>query len=126
MGDMPRISRAEWDVMEALWEQHPRTAAEVADRLAGAKDWSPRTVKTLLNRLAAKGAVLFDVVGNRHAYRPAYPRSRYVKAESRTFLDRVFAGQESAMLVQMVRNARLSDQDIAELRDILQSKQQQK
>lgn len=124
MAAMPRISQAEWAVMEVLWDQHPLTAADVAGRLSGCKDWSPRTVKTLLSRLAQKGAVLFEPQGKRYAYRPAYPRSRYVRAESKTFLRRVFAGQESAMLVQMVRDARLSAEEIEELRDILLSKRQ--
>jgi BlaI family transcriptional regulator, penicillinase repressor len=53
----PRICDAEWDVVKALWKQAPQTANELADVLALPNDWSPRTVKTLINRLVVKGVL---------------------------------------------------------------------
>ena len=45
---LPEISDSEWDVMNVLWAADaPLTASEVVERLAGLRDWSPRTVKTL-------------------------------------------------------------------------------
>ena len=52
------ISDAEWEVMRVLWAAgEPVTASHVVDALAGRKEWNPRTVKTLLNRLTKKGAL---------------------------------------------------------------------
>src|SRR5689334_1356232 len=57
MSSFPQISDAEWDVMRIVWDNGPLTAGDVVRHLAGAKDWHPRTVKTLLSRLVKKGAV---------------------------------------------------------------------
>ena len=41
---------------------------------------------------------------------------------SRSFLDRVFAGDRSLMLTQLVKQSRLNADDIAELKRILDAK----
>jgi len=53
-----RVSDAELKVMEVLWASNrPLTAAEVAERIPAGQAWSLATVKTLLSRLTAKGAI---------------------------------------------------------------------
>lgn len=122
MADLPRISQAEWDVMEVIWAQPPVTANKVVEALSGLRDWSPRTVKTMLNRLVRKGALSFQPLGKRYLYRPNVSRRRYVRSESRSFLRRVFAGKEASMLVHLVGSAKLSREEIRELRKILDTK----
>ena len=52
------ISDAEWEVMRVCWAAGAAlTANQVVEALDGKKDWNPRTVKTLLNRLTKKGAL---------------------------------------------------------------------
>ena len=66
-----RISDAELEVMEALWSAaHPLTAAEAAERIGAERGWSLATVKTMLSRLAAKGAVKHREDGRRFLYSP--------------------------------------------------------
>lgn len=115
----PQISDAEWEVMQVLWESSPRTAAEVAEEVAERMAWHPKTVKTLLGRLVKKGALKYREEGNRYLYRPVFPREKYIAEESRTFLDRVFGGDAAPMLVHFVEHAELSEDDIAELRALL-------
>jgi BlaI family penicillinase repressor len=122
MTDLPSISDAEWEVMNVLWAQSPMMANDVVDRLAGRKGWSPRTVKTLLNRLVGKGALEFEARGNRYLYRPAVSRDQCVRAESRSFLSRVFGGSAGPMLVQFVSQADLTPDEIAELQRVLKQK----
>ncbi len=77
-----RISDAELEVMEALWAAgQPLTAAEVADRIDSTRDWSLATVKTMLSRLAAKGASPHREDGRRFLYSPAIKREDYVGHE---------------------------------------------
>jgi BlaI family penicillinase repressor len=118
----PEISDAEWEVMNVLWEEAPRTASEVADVLAERTKWNPSTVKTLLGRLVRKGVLRFRAEGNRYLYTPAIPRDRYVRKESESFIERVF-GSEAPMILHFVRKARLSRQEIEELRRILDEKE---
>lgn len=122
MSAPPQISDAEWEVMNVLWEQSPRTASEVAELLCDRMRWHPKTVKTLLGRLVKKGALRFKEEGNRYLYRPAFPRERFVEQESRSFVSRVFAGNTTPMLLRFVQEAKLSEAEIEELRAILERK----
>lgn len=126
MGKTPPISDAEWEVMNVLWEQSPRSATEVAEELNPRMSWSANTVKTLLGRLVKKGVLRFRPEGNRYLYAPVIAREKYVKTESASFVERVFAGEAAPMLLQFVRSARLSKKDIEELRRILDEKQEEK
>jgi BlaI family penicillinase repressor len=118
------ISDAEWEVMRVLWAAPGAvTASQVVDALAGRREWNPRTVKTLLNRLTKKGALAFEARGKVYWYRPAVAQEECVKSEGRSFLARVFGGDGGAMLVHFVKNTRLTPEEVAELKRILGGKE---
>tara|TARA_A100001391_G_scaffold204906_2_gene202399 strand:+ start:981 stop:1349 length:369 start_codon:yes stop_codon:yes gene_type:complete len=114
-----KISEAELVVMEALWEQSPLTANDVADRVTAARDWSAQTVKTLLSRLMAKDVIAADQDGRRFLYRPLVAREDYVASESGRLVNRLFGGRVSPLVAQLASQDQLSDDDIAELEAIL-------
>jgi BlaI family transcriptional regulator, penicillinase repressor len=127
MPNPPAISDAEWEVMNVVWSAPaPLTANDVVERLARRRGWSPRTVKTMLNRLVKKGALGFEVEGKRYLYEPRVRRDECVRAESRSFLSRVFGGAAGPMLAHMVREADLSPADVEQLRRILADKDHHK
>lgn len=112
--------------MNVLWDHSsPMTAVEVVERLAARKAWSPRTVKTMLNRLIKKGALRFQADGKRYLYRPAMGREQCVRAAGRSFLSRVFGGAAGPMLVHFVSHTDLSSDEIGQLRQLLKDKQTQ-
>ena len=121
--ETPNISDAEWEVMNVIWNTNPITSAEVVSEVSKKKQWTVKTIKTLLNRLINKGALTYENSKNAYLYRPVYPRGDYVKKESRTFLDRVFDGAASHLLVHFVKNNKLSADEIKELRKILTEKE---
>ena len=114
-----KISEAELVVMEALWEQSPLTANDVADRVTAARDWSAQTVKTLLSRLMAKDVIAADQDGRRFLYRPLVAREDYDASESGRLVNRLFGGRVSPLVAQLASQDQLSDDDIAELEAIL-------
>ncbi|CCW19774.1 transcriptional regulator, BlaI family, putative [Sphingobium indicum BiD32] len=114
-----KISEAELVVMEALWEQSPLTANDVADRVTAARDWSAQTVKTLLSRLMAKDVIAADQDGRRFLYRPMVAREDYVASESGRLVNRLFGGRISPLVAQLASQDQLTDDDIAELEAIL-------
>src|SRR5215471_13875795 len=123
MPKLPRISDAEWQVMDVIWSRAPVTASEIVDALAGRSEWNPRTIKTMLNRLVGKGALKYELDGKRYIYRPAVSREASVRGESRSFLRRVFGGDVGPMLAHFVEDARLSPQQIDQLRKLLDRKE---
>jgi BlaI family penicillinase repressor len=115
-----RISDAELDVMEALWDaDQPLTAAEVAERIGSDREWSLATVKTMLSRLAAKGALKHREDGRRFLYAPAIKREAYVGRESRRFVDRLFGGRLSPLVARLAEEDALDEDDIAAIEALL-------
>jgi BlaI family penicillinase repressor len=117
------ISDAEWQVMNAIWEGQPLTAHEVIEALAGEAEWAPATIKTMLHRLVKKGVLTYEAQGNRYVYRSRVLRADCVRQASRSFLERVFGGESSSLLAHFLRNANLSANDIAQLRQLLKERE---
>lgn len=116
------ISDAEWQVMQVLWERAPRSSAEVSAALAASTGWHPKTVQTLLGRLVKKNAVVYEAEGGRYLYRPAVSRRAAVRAEGRSFLDRVFGGDARELLLHFAGEAELTPEEAAELRRLLEER----
>jgi BlaI family penicillinase repressor len=118
--DAPKISESEWAVMEVLWDDSPRSASAVAKTLRGTTSWAENTVRTLLTRLVEKGALdVQDPGGTPKLYAPAVPREACVRAESESFLGRIFQGAAQPLLVHFAKNARLTPEEVRELKRIL-------
>lgn len=115
----PNISESEWAVMEVLWESAPRTASEVAKVLRGNTGWAENTVRTLLTRLVEKGALETAEGGSAKLYTPAVKREDCVKAESASFMERIFQGAAKPLLIHFARNAHLTPEEVRELKKIL-------
>ena len=115
-----KISEGEHQVMEALWAADgPLTATDVAGRVDPARGWSDRTVKTMLARLLAKGAVSHEEDGRRYLYRPAVARADYVTRESSRLVDRLFGGRAAPLVAHLAERNALSATDLAELEALL-------
>src|SRR5579863_440304 len=122
MPDAVQISDSEWDVMEPIWQAGACTAADVIKQLRATHDWNHSTIRTLLARLVEKGALTYDVDGSRYIYRAAVSRERCVRQEGRSFLDKVFGGDVTALLAHFVSEAALEPDQIAQLRQLLNDK----
>jgi predicted transcriptional regulator len=115
-----RISDAELEVMEALWaSEHPLTATDVAERIPAERGWSLATVKTMLSRLSAKGAIRFTEEGRKYLYSAAIARDSYVSRESRRFVDQLFGGRLSPLVARLAEEDALDEADIAAIERIL-------
>lgn len=122
MKQIPKISDTEWQVMKVVWSRWPITANQVIDELAGKTDWKPKTIKTLLGRLVAKKALGFEKENRTYRYFPIVLESECMKAESRSFLKRVYDGALSAMLINFLEEQKLSGEEVEELKRILDQK----
>jgi len=122
MKKLPKISESEWLVMRVLWSNSPLAANEVFEQLESQTKWKPKTVKTLIDRLVKKDAVRFEKEGRRYLYYPAVVKAECVATERRSFVRRVYGRITKPMLAAFLEDARLSAQDIAELKEILEQK----
>ena len=118
-----QISDAEWIVMNLIWQSQPIDASQVVERLAKANGWSPATVKTMLHRLVKKGALSHRADGKKYLYRSNVRRNDCIRKASRSFLERVFGGEAAPALLHLVKSSKLSAEEVAELRALLDEKE---
>jgi predicted transcriptional regulator len=114
-----RASESEMQVLNALWDDAPQTAADLTARIGKANGWTQATVKTLIARLVQKGAVTAEADGRRYLYRPAIDRADAMGEESQRFVDRLFGGRVSPMIAHLAEREALTDADIAEIEALL-------
>ena len=123
MNKLVQISAAEWIVMEILWREGHATAADVIAALAESSNWNHRTIRTLLTRLVEKKVLEARTAGHRYVYRPLVSREKCVRLESRSFLEKVFAGDAAELLLHFARNSKITPAQFKRLRQLLDEKQ---
>ena len=104
-----------------LWVQsheHADALSEIAT-LCRDRGWSLATVKTMLSRLATKGALKHREDGRRFLYSPAIKREAYVGTDSRRFVERLFGGRLSPLVARLAEEDALDEDDIAAIQALL-------
>ena len=58
------LTEAEWEIIQVVWEREPCAAPEVQEELVARKKWTYSTVKTLMDRMVAKGLLTTERIRN--------------------------------------------------------------
>ena len=114
-----KLTSSEWNILNCLWEQNPRTVMQLSNELERTVGWARSTTITVLHRMEAKGLVRCEQAGRGKAYIPLVERDQAAIAETRSFLDRVYQGSVGMMMSAMAQQEGLSLDQIAQLRAIL-------
>ena len=123
MATQPKVSEAEWQVMNVLWEQSPLTVKEIVAVLSQRTDWHLETIRTLVNRLEKKGAIGYQKQGRRYHYYPLLSQEQCVRQEAESILTRTGPAVLKPLLSAFIEQESLSDDQIEELRQLLDKKQ---
>ncbi len=118
------LTQAEWNLMECLWEESPRTGREAVEYLEVHVGWSRSTVLTLLRRMTEKGLILCEEINGIKAYSPLVDREEAVQQETKDFIKRVYKGSIGMLLSAFTEKQKLSKKEIDELYEILQQAQE--
>lgn len=117
--DAIRVSDAELQLLQLLWEDSPLDAVELSKRLPAELSWRLPTVKTLLSRLLAKGAVQAEAQGRRFLYRPAVDRGTVASGQASRLIDRLFGGRVSPLVAQLAEEGAIEPKDLDELEALI-------
>ncbi|HUY90732.1 MAG TPA: BlaI/MecI/CopY family transcriptional regulator [Pirellulales bacterium] len=117
------LTAAEWKVMNAIWRRKRCAAREVCEEARRKYGWAPSTVKTLLRRLVEKGYLRTTQVGNSFLYRPTRPALQSLQKAADTLLHNALEGTVGPLLAHMVKRSQLSADELAELRALLDERQ---
>jgi predicted transcriptional regulator len=117
------ITPAELDIMKVLWRRPSSgaglSATDIAEALAGERDWTIKTVRTLLSRLVEKGALAVSGEGRSFRYAPQITEADFSAREASQFVDRLFDGRAAPLVAQLAEARGLTPDDIAELEALL-------
>ena len=116
---VPTVTPAEWEIMESLWKHGPQAARDVYAALSKSNSWDIKTVRSLLSRLVEKAAVGYDQIGNSYLYRAEYSRESLICGEVQSVVDRTLGGSLSALFASFIREEKIDDAEIEELRKLL-------
>ena len=117
-----RISESEWEVMKIIWDKKEVKSNEIIEELKDKKEWKSATIKSLISRLLNKKAISFNRNGKEYIYYPLIQEEKAIIEESMSFINRVFNGSVSDLLLNFVKSEKLTEDDIDELKEILNSK----
>jgi BlaI family penicillinase repressor len=117
---MARISAAESQVMEAVWGKGPLAADEIVAEVGAPQGWGEATVKTLINRLLKKKALVSERSEGRTRYRALVTRADYVHGESQGLLDRLFGGELAPLVAHYAKHRNLSASEVARLKRLIE------
>lgn len=114
-----RLSDAEWTIMRVLWTRPPASARDVLETIGPGESWAYSTVKTMLARLAEKGAVRVRMRGNTSLYAPILSREKARRSAVRLLIDRAFDGAFGPLLHILINDSRLSAEELAQVRELV-------
>ena len=99
-----KLTEPEWLIMSALWEEHPATVREVAERLSNKLDWAYSTFKTTLDRLVQKQIAGKRKRSNLSFYEPILTRKEACSTALKSLLEHGFDGGFGRLMLLLVED----------------------
>jgi BlaI family penicillinase repressor len=116
-----KLTDAEWQLMNCLWEKHPATARGIAGRLPPGIKWAYTTIRTLLARLVDKGAVREYKEGNTSLYEPLLSRESARRSALKTLINQAFDGAYGPLMHFLVNEEGLTPKQRRALAEALKA-----
>jgi len=118
------LTGAEWAIIQAVWDNEPCAAPTIQEALQSQKNWTYSTVKTMMDRMAAKGLLKTERVRNLILYRSAVTRAKAQKSEVMRMVKRVFDGALTPMMQFLLDNPSLSESELRELEELIKGRKE--
>ena len=112
------LTQRELDIMSVLWELGEATANEVRQRVDPSLAYT--SVSTMIRTLEMKGYVSHRRgEGKSHVYYPVIGAEMAGESALGRVLDKIYGGSPIKLLAQLVEQRKLSDGELARMRDLL-------
>ena len=118
-------SESEWQILEVLWDRgSSMTSLAVIEELQKRVDMTPRMVRVLMSRLCQKGLLGYVVDENDarvYIYSVLKTREECLEEKAKRFADSYFSGNHVNAAAALLKNVSLSEAQMDELQQILES-----
>ena len=113
---LPILTRAESEIMAALWREQRLTVHELVEKLDRPVAYT--TALTLLRILNQKGYVKHEPDprgGRAYVYLPAVPAEKARRNHVRDLIDRLFAGRPEELVTGLLEDEQLTREQLKQL-----------
>ena len=101
--------------MKLVWQRDSATVRDIYEALLETRKVAYTTVMTMMKILERKKYLKRTQVDRAYVYRPTQPKRKVVGDMVREFIDRVFNGSASPLLVHLVEEHDLSPEELEEI-----------
>jgi len=123
MGKLRKLPDAEFNVMKVVWSNTPPVTANAIMKHHGhGEGWKVQTAISLLLRLVERGYLRTEKIGKERTYYPLVEKDDYLKFETGNFIKQFHDNSFLNLVTTMYDDKALSDDDIGELYEWIQTR----
>lgn len=113
-----RLHEGELNVMELLWSNKSLAAKDISKIIKDYIGWEKNTTYTVIKRLIDKGAIIREEPG--FICKANIPKKVVQSIETKFFLDKFYNGSLNSFIVEYVKNNKLNQMEILELKKLIE------
>ena len=119
------LTQRELDIMSVLWDKGEATVTEVRDRVD--PNLAYTSISSMIRTLELKGYVSHRRgEGKTHVYFPVIDPETAGESALGRVLDKIYGGSPIKLLAHLVEQNRLSDKELARMRELLRTSPKKK
>jgi BlaI family transcriptional regulator, penicillinase repressor len=119
-----QLGRMQFRIMQVLWDRGRASAREITEALNASEPVAHSTVQTLLRQLEAKGAVSHEAEDRTFVFTPLLREDKVKRTAARELLDRVFGGNVGSLVAHLLKQERLTREELDELHRLIDQRRQ--
>jgi len=123
LGDLGELQRS---VIEIVWELGEASVHQVREHLGRKKQLAYTTILTAMQKLEKAGWLRHRSAGKVYIYTPVKTREEAGIRSVRKFVEGIFDGDAVLMFQHLMRDSKLSDEELVELRKMIDKKRKEK
>jgi predicted transcriptional regulator len=113
-------------VLETVWELGEANVHQVRETLARDKQLAYTTVLSAMQKLEKAGWLKHRAEGKSYIYVATQSRDQAGAGSLKSFLKRVYEGDALSMFQHLIRETRLSAEELAELKHLIEQKEKER
>ena len=116
---MEELTKAEERIMQIFWNLKKAFVKDIIKQLSDEPKPPYNTISSIVRILAGKGYLNFKAYGKTYEYYPAISKSEYRKTQVKKVISAYFSDSPASLLSFMVKEEKLSKEEIDKLREII-------
>jgi len=116
---MEELTKAEERIMMIFWKLKKGFVKDIIDEINDQPKPPYNTISSVVRILVSKGYLGFKAYGKTYEYYPTISKSEYRKIELKKVLSGYFGDSPASLLSFMVKEEKLSKEEIEKLKDII-------